>query len=287
MLDCFAKMSQTPHIKDFVFILCITIPVFLFYVVFTCYYFIKKDPYIKKDGGGLSRFLLAGIFVMFGLILFDLIMECYSAYAVQFLLNDNGKFQEAIGRSLILINMCKAYRPVPINILINGTIFCIALYTGTEGIIAGMKTLKVEQGLAVELPPIKRTRLSVIFLIWCYLSVVATLYHFLIGSETVEFDILNFYIGLIVNFAILFLAERTPSTLEDVSVSRTVKVKDDGKVVGYESDNPVSLMDENIEKTLSGFVAGDHISEVDAEKLNEIFGMNKDQITVQAAVGER
>ena len=53
----------------------------------------------------------------------------------------------------MLINMCKAYRPVPINILINGTIFCIALYTGTEGIIAGMKTLKVEQGLAVELPP--------------------------------------------------------------------------------------------------------------------------------------
>ena len=49
----------------------------------------------------------------------------------------------------------------------------------------------------------------------------------------------------------------------------------------------LNIFDENIEKTLSGFVAGDHISEVDAEKLNEIFGMNKDQITVQAAVGER
>ena len=183
--------------------------------------------------------------------------------------------------------MCKSYKPVPINILINGTIFCIALYTSTEGIIAGMKTLKVEQGLSVELPLIKRIRVSVMFLIWCYLSVVATVYHFLIGSETVEFKIFNFYIGLIVNFAILFLAERAPSTLEDASVARTVKVKDDGKIVTYESENSMSLLDENVEKTLQNYAAGDHISEIDAEKLEEIFGMNNDKITVKAAIGER
>ncbi len=281
----FLKVFQESFANDLIFILAITIPVFLLYIVFSCYYFIKKDPYVKKPGSGLSRFLLAGIFVMFGLILFDLIMECYSAYAVEFLVNGGDDFKKLVNSSLILRNLCKAYRPVPINVLINGTILCIALYTGTEGVIASFKTLKVEQGLAVELPAIKRVRVSVMFIIWCYLSIIATLYHFLIGSETVEFNILYFYLGLIVNFVILFLAERSPTALEDVSMSKTVKVKEDGKVVDYESDNTISLMDESVEKTVSAF-AGDHISQMDAEKLNEILGMNNDQVSVQAAEGE-
>ena len=143
MKSIFSKLAQMQYNKDLTFILLITIPVFLIYIIFTIFYFVKKDPYIKKPGSGLSRFLLAGIFVMFGIILFDLIMECYSAYAVEFLLNGGEKFQQIIGNSLILRNMCKAYRPAPINVLINGAILCIAVYTGTEGVIASFKTLKV------------------------------------------------------------------------------------------------------------------------------------------------
>lgn len=253
------NLSQVQYIRDFAFILLITIPFFIFYIVYACIYFTKKDPYVKQEGKGLSRFLLSTIFLMFGLILFDLMMECYSAYATQLLTYENSTFKELIKESLILVNACKQYRQVPISILINGMIFCTAIYTGTEGIIASIKTLRIEQGLAVELPALKRKRLSVMFLIWCYLSIIATIYQFLVGSDSVEFDLSSFYLGLIINFIILFLAERSPNALEDVSITRTIKIKEDGKIVPYEA--PVKEYSQEDVANNESVLAADKISE--------------------------
>lgn len=241
---------------DLVIMAVATVPVFLIYVVFSIVYFGKIDRiFHKKEDGeyyeshGLSRFCLGGIFFLFGLTLFDMIILFISAYSVNFI--DHETFSADIiailDKSLIFNGICRTVKVVPTDILINFTILCTAVYTVTEGIIASLRTLKVEAGIAIELPAVKRRRLSVMFGLWCYLSVIATVYTFLIGDESVSFNLFNVYTGCGLTLLILFLAERSPSLLQDKSLATKIVylnnvVKDDADDTVLESKGDPALL---------------------------------------------
>lgn len=261
------------HTADIVTILCMTVPPLLIYLLFTLIYFLKFDKKKKTNEEyyqvcGLSRFCLGGIFFLFGLILFDMALEFLLAYITEFIdVEQYGeKFQQIFTKSMIFCGISKVFRAIPTSILINFTIICTAIYTGTEGIIASLRTLKVEEGIAVELPAIKRKRLSIIFIIWCFIAVLATVYTFLIGSETVKFDLTNIYVSLGISLLILFLAERSPTLLKDVE-HRTRVVKSVGdKVVEYKSGESQSYVEEN-EYWDDNNQIGDKITEEQSKKL--------------------
>ena len=228
VISSVTSSMSTVHIIDLITIVVCTVPPFFIFLIFTIFYFAVIDKSYKDDeeyyvNHGLSRFCLGGIFFLFGLILFDIITEFVSAYSTMFINPDlaelvDPKILEFINRSLIFNGIGKSFKSVPTHILINFTILCTAIYTSTEGVIASLKTLKVDEGLAVELPAVKRRRLSIMFLLWCYLAVLATFYTFLIGSEEIKFDLPNIYISIGLTLLILFLAERSPSLLKDKSI---------------------------------------------------------------------
>lgn len=277
--DTIGKVRTT----DLLIVLGLTIPVFLIYVVFTTIYFLIVDKkFHKKENGdyyeshGLSRFCLGGIFFMFGLTLFDMMMEFISAYSVSFINPDiMGKdIAGILNRSLIFNGLCKVFKSVPTDILINFTIVCTAIYTGTEGIIASLRTLKVDAGLAVELPALKRKRLATLFGMWAYLAIISTAYTFLIGSETVKFDIGNVYVALGVTMIILFLAERSPSLLKDQTLqTKILKVSSNGVVKPYNEDDLDDLNKK--EKRSDSKIVGD---KNDIEKLESTIANFKNTI---------
>ena len=212
-----SKIRLNVALDPLVVILLVVLPI-IAYVVFTIIQFAKTDKSAKAlnqdvTSKGLSRFCVAGIFVLFGLILLGLSVEFFIAYLVQC-------YETIESDSKLISSMVAKYRGLPLGMLINGTIFCIALYTSAEGIIAGLKTLNVPAGLCIELPYIKRKRLAAMFIVWSFLSILGTVYHIFVGSEEVDFCVLNLYVGLIVDLAILFLAERAPTMLENKTNSK-------------------------------------------------------------------
>lgn len=207
-----SKLHVDVTLDPVVVVLLVVVPIIL-YIIFTIVQFVVTDKSAKTlqqdvSTKGLSRFCTAGLFVLFGLILVGLSTEFIIAYFVQC-------YENFDSDSKLLTSMLAKYRGLPISMLINGTIFCIAIYTSTEGVIAGIKTLNVPAGLSIELPYIKRKRLAAMFIVWCFLSILGTIYHIFVGSEEVDFCVLNLYVGLIVDLAILFIAERTPAMLEN------------------------------------------------------------------------
>lgn len=275
-MDLFFEMLGNVRTVDLIILFCLTLPIMILYGVFAFIYFkfIDRKIHKKEDGDyyeshTLSRFCLAGIFFMFGLILFDMIMEFISAYSVSFINPEvlSEDLVKSLNNSLIFNGICRVFKSVPTDILINFTIVCTALYTGTEGIIASLRTLKVESGLAVRLPALKRKRLATLFYMWGFLSIISTLYTFLIGSETVKFDIANVYVALGVTIVILFLAERSPSLLKDQSLQTKIfKISSDGVVKPYKSDEeddspkkkkdcPENVGDKNGEELLESSIA--------------------------------
>lgn len=235
------KLINTMRGLDITLFCLTTIPVMLIFLVYCFFYFRcidkplrRKDPDFMKHG--LSRFIVGAIFFLFGLILFDEIIEFISAYAVE-LRNTYGfaatdrSIVFNITDSVLFQSICKVYREMPIVVVINGQIFCTALYTGAEGAIASLKTLQVDNNLAIELPANKRSRLSSMFIVWCYLAIISTIYKTIIGSETINFYTSNIYMGCIITLALLILAERSPSILSERKSSKKAKVVDASNVV--------------------------------------------------------
>lgn len=216
MFDKVFEVMSSFSINDTFLILTSTVPFFVLYVVFAFIYFKYIDVRRKGNNVGLSRFCFAGIFTIFGIILFDLIMEFFSAFLCKIDLNTNN--------SILIESIGSLYKSVPVHVLINITIICMAVYTGTEGLIAGLKTLQLDKGMCVELPQIKRKRLSTLFVVWCYLSIVSTLYHFMLGSDEVDFNVYNFYLGLGIDLIILCIAERSPTMLQNQTKSNPEKI---------------------------------------------------------------
>ena len=216
MFDKVFHVISSFDLNDTFLILISTIPFFLVYIIFGYIYFKYIDVRRKGNNVGLSRFCFAGIFTIFGIILFDLIMEFFSAFLCKIDLNNTN--------SILIESIGSLYKSVPVHVLINITIICMAVYTGTEGIIAGLKTLQLDKGMCVELPQIKRKRLSTLFVVWCYLSIVSTLYHFMLGSAEVDFNVYNFYLGLGIDLIILCIAERSPTMLQNQTNSKPEKI---------------------------------------------------------------
>ena len=244
-MKSFFDMIGNVRTTDIMILTASTIPVIAIYLVFTILYFVLIDKrfHKKEDGGyyeshGLSRFCLGGIFFLFGLTIFDMVMEFISAYSIDFIKPDilGTEILAILNQSLVFNGICRVFKSVPTDILINFTILCTAVYTSTEGIIASLKTIKLDEGLAVELPAVKRKRLAVMFIMWCYLAIVSTLYTFLIGSETVKFDLPNVYVSLGLTLVILFLAERSPSLLKDKTVQTKI-IKNATNIVDARTDS--------------------------------------------------
>lgn len=278
VISSVTSSMSTVHIIDLITIGLCTVPVFFIFLIFTIIYFNVVDKAHKDDeeyyvNHGLSRFCLGGIFFLFGLILFDIITEFVSAYSTMFINPDLAELVDPIvleflNQSLIFNGIGKNFKSVPTNILINFTIVCTALYTSTEGAIASLKTLKLEEGLAVELPAVKRRRLSIMFVLWCYLAVVATLYTFLIGSDEVKFDLLNIYVSVGLTLVILFLAERSPSLLKDKSTRAKVVRCTDNVTNKHVSINP--LNNTEFEPIIDGEVVADHVSDEQVSAISSI-----------------
>ena len=165
MKNLLSRMNLYDMITLFIF----SIPAMLVYLII-CLIYVKKIDKAPKETAkhGLSRFVLIGLLVLFMFILFDTVIEFFSAFFFQYYKTiPNHEFE-----SIIFKNMCERTRTFPINILINFTTFCTFLYAGAEGAIAGMKTLQVDSGLCIELPDIKRQRLKIVFLSWCYVGII-------------------------------------------------------------------------------------------------------------------
>lgn len=267
VISSVTSSMSTVHIIDLFTIGLCTVPPFLIFLIFTIFYFNVVDKTYKDDeeyyvNHGLSRFCLGGIFFLFGLILFDITTEFVSAYSTMFINPDlaelvDPKILEFVNQSLIFNGIGRVFKAVPTHILINFTIICTAIYTSTEGVIASLRTLKVEEGLAVELPAVKRRRLSIMFLLWCYLAIIATVYTFLIGSEEIKFDLPNIYVSVGLTLVILFLAERSPSLLKDKSTGTKIIRSADNVVEAPATSD--ALTDTEFKTVIDVDIVADHV----------------------------
>lgn len=212
-------------------LILMTLGFFLAYLVYAIIYFVKFDKKMKKDDTGakhgLSRMCLIGTFFLFGLLIFDLTSQFGQVYLSEYI-----KFKEYHVLTTVLMEKCftffniiTKYQLLPLEVFINGMFAISFFYIGVEGLIASLKTLNIEAGLRIELPVKKRTRLANIFYIWCFLSVITTIYTILLGN--VDFYNKNCVFCTIATLIIVILSERSPSALENVTI---IKNKDSEKV---------------------------------------------------------
>ena len=252
----------------------LTIPVFIAYIVATILYFKKVDKPVNKKTHGLSRFALSGVLIIFGMIIVDMNIEFVSAMIIS--LNEDGKLNldelKPVLDSIFFINFIECYRKIPFDILVMGNIFCTALYAGAEGLISSFKTLKVPKGMCIELPLIKRTRIKFIFLIWCAIAILASIYTIIIGSEKIEFEVALSYTGVISTLIILILADRAPSVLQPFSTNKNDENININIANPVETEVNLSEYNDKVENE-----AIDHVSDAAIKvlkKLNPNFDVN-------------
>lgn len=201
------------------------------------------------------------------MIIVDMNIEFISAMIIS--LNEHGKLNldelKPVLDSIFFINFIEHYRNIPFDILVMGNIFCTALYAGAEGLISSFKTLKVPKGMCIELPLIKRTRIKFIFLIWCAIAILASIYTIIIGSEEIEFEVSLSYTGVISTLIILILADRVPSVLQPFSTNTN------DEIVNANIANPVETevnLGEFNEKETSDAI--DHVSDAAIKVLKKL-----------------
>lgn len=210
-------------LHDVVITIALTFPTFLIFILGSLFYFKRIDKAQianEKNNKGLSRMLLGGIIFMFGMILFDFEMNFITGLLIK-LASDKSEFIEYLNSHAYLSMATTSYnKKIPTDILIDATLLCTAFYTGTEGVIASLKTLNAGEGIVVQLPYIKRKRVSFMFYVWVYMTIVARIYTTFVGSEEIDFYIKHLYIAVGVTLLILFIAERGSSALENASVKK-------------------------------------------------------------------
>lgn len=217
--DIFSNVAFVDLLVCFI----LTIPVFVAYIIITAIYFSKSDKAVNSKTHGLSRFSLAGVFLIFGMIIADMNIEFVSAMLIS--LNTYGKLDleelKPLMSSVMFLNFIEQYRNIPFGVLVMGNIFCTALYAGAEGVISAVKTLKVPVGMSIELPEMKRKRIKFIFLVWCAIAILSTVYTQIIGSEIITFEVAMCYSGVISTLIIIILADRSPTVLQNFTSSTT------------------------------------------------------------------
>ena len=282
--------STSPAINialiDIIICFLLTIPVFIAYLVVTIIFFKKVDKPVNTKTHRLYRFSLGGVLIIFGMIIADMNIEFVSAMIIS--LNEHGKLNldklKPFLDSIFFINFIEHYRNIPFDILVMGNIFCTALYAGAEGLISSFKTLKVPKGMCIELPLIKRTRIKFIFLIWCAIAILASIYTIIIGSEKVEFEVALSYTGIISTLIILMLADRAPSVLQPFSTNKNDEVTNAN--VANPEETEVNLGESN-EKGVSDAI--DHVSDAVIKvfkKLNPAFDTSNSSEEQQSSGGD-
>ena len=261
-----SPITNIAFIDIFVCIL-LTIPIFIAYLVITFLFFKKVDKPVNKKTHGLSRFALGGVLIIFGMIIVDMNIEFVSAMIIS--LNEHGKLNlnelKPVLDSVFFINFIEQYRNIPFDILVMGNIFCTALYAGAEGLISSFKTLKVPKGICIELPLIKRTRIKFIFLIWCSIAILASIYTIIIGSEEIEFEVALSYTGVISTLIILILADRAPSVLQPFSTNKNDETVNVNIANPVETEVNLGEYNENVTNE-----AIDHVSDAAIKVLKKL-----------------
>lgn len=228
-------------IIDLIACFLLTVPIFLFFVISAILYFKKIDKPVNEKTHGLSRFALGGVLLIFGMILVDMNVEFISAMIISLSIHGKLNLEELkpVLDSIFFINFIEHYRKIPFDILVLGNIFCTVLYTGAEGLISSFKTLKVPEGICIELPLIKKKRLKFIFLVWYGIAILASIYTIIIGSEEIEFEVALSYTGVISTLIIIIIADRSPTVLQNFTSAKT-KTSD----VNMAEDIPVETSEE-------------------------------------------
>lgn len=264
----------------------LTIPIFIAYLVITFIFFKKVDKPVNTKTHGLSRFALGGVLIIFGIIIVDMNIEFVSAMIIS--LNEHGKLNldelKPVLDSIFFVNFIEHYRNIPFDILVMGNIFCTALYAGAEGLISSFKTLKVPKGMCIELPLIKRTRIKFIFLVWCAIAILASIYTIIIGSEKIEFEVALSYTGVISTLIILMLADRAPSVLQPFSTNTDNEVTNANIANSVETE--VNLGESNKKETSDAI---DHVSDAAIKvlkKLNPAFDDSNSTEEQQSSGGD-
>lgn len=272
------KLFSNIAIVDLIVCFILTVPIFIAYLVSIFIYFKKSDRASNRKNHGLSRFALCGVLIIFGIIIVDMNVEFISAMLIS--LNAYGKLNmeelKPLLDSVIFINFIDKYRDIPFEILVLGNIFCTALYAGAEGLISSFKTLKVPVGMCIELPAIKRKRIKLIFLIWCALAILASIYTIIIGSEEIKFEVALCYSGVISTLIILIIADRSPTVLQNFTSDKLT-------VSDVNITNPSTIPDNNLNVTnIKSEDAIDHVTDAAVKvlkKLNPAFDNSAEETT--------
>lgn len=255
----------------------LTLGFFIAYVIYAIIYFVKFDKNVELDSGGnthgLSRICLCGIFFLFGLLIFDIICEFGQVYISEYI-----EYKPITERTISTFLMTKCftffilfneYQFLPLEIFINGMFAVSFFYIGVEGLIASLKTLNIESGLRIELPTKKRTRLANIFYIWCFLSLLTTVYTILLGSDTINFYNKNCIFCTIATLIVVILSERSPHLLENATIIKSSNSsKVDCNIV--KQDMTIKEAMNSINTIASNIANGVATDKNDESKLNEI-----------------
>lgn len=259
----------------------LTLGIFVLYVVYAIIFFMKFDKKVKMDNTGhkpgLSRMCLIGIFFLFGLLIFDLTCNFGQIYLSNYI---EYKQQHVIIDIIMkefftMFSVINSYQLLPISMFINGMFIVSFFYIGVEGLISSLKTMNIEAGLRIELPEKKRMRLSNIFYIWCYLSVITTVYTILFGSDSINFYNKNCVFATIATLLIIILAERSPSALENVKIVKASEEKHDMNIIEGAS------MKQNV--TIQSLV--NNINSISDKIVNSIASDRNDAVDLEQLIG--
>lgn len=215
---------------NYITLLMLTLPFLLIYIVYSMVYFKKIDKKNVNIVGikphGLSRMCFGGIFFMFGIIILNLICQ-FSMIFLNKMYSDSSinLTTDSVLFDFFIKNISNDTKDFHTNILIDFTIACTALYTGAEGIISSVRTLQLPAGMSIELPLIKRKRMSAIFYVWAFIAIMDTLYNGIVGSKEISFYTTEVYVSLGSTLIILFLAERSSSMFKGSTILSTLATK--------------------------------------------------------------
>lgn len=275
-------MGTQLKIVDIGVLTLLTLGAFALYVTYAIIYFIKFDKKIKLDSSGkkpgLSRMCLIGIFFLFGLLIFDYACSFGQLYLSNYI--DYKQSHQIINilteNSFSFYTMVNKYQLLPISLFVNGMFIVSFFYIGVEGLISSLKTMNVQSGLRIEMPEKKRTRLANIFYIWCFISVLTTIYTILLGTSEVNFYNKNCVFSTIATLIIVVLSERSPSALENVQIIKSNEETIDMNIIenaSMKQEVTIKSLINNINATADKIVdysiASDKNSEEDLKQLSE------------------
>ncbi len=201
--------------KDVIMLYSFTIAPLVIFVAMTLNYFFKQDTLSKRrKKKSITRNLMKLFFLMFGIVLFSIVVQYFTASVSTMYLLDGGELlypfpYMAFGESTLVL---------PYDVLLDMIAVCTLLFTGAEGVTSSLKTINVPKGTKARLPENKRTRVRYLVNLWLFLFIVSTVYQSLIDPSIVVFEIKKVLLGLSTAITVLFAAEKSSSVLENVEL---------------------------------------------------------------------